>query len=113
MLLPNRDRAAIDERKVADYSLSPSHPDNGGKAAFFHRWGFSRAAVDVLERAIRDMISRTAVTWQFRSAWGEKYVIDGSLDSPRGMTPPVRTVWIIDAANSAPRLATAYPAGKV
>ena len=33
MLLPNADRAVIDEPKLVDYLLNASHPDNGGKAA--------------------------------------------------------------------------------
>ena len=57
------------------------------------------------------MISRTDVARQVRSTWGEKYLVDGPLDSPSGITPAVRTVWIVDAGTDAPRLVTAYPAG--
>jgi hypothetical protein len=42
---------------------------------------------------------------------GEKYVLEGLLETPGGKRPPVRTVWIIDAGLTAPRLVTAYPGG--
>lgn len=112
MLLPNRDRATIDQQKLVDYLLNPSHPDNGGKAAFFEGWGFSRVNSNVLERAIRHMIARSNVTRQVKSAWGIKYVVDGPLAAPAGTTPAVRTIWIIDATDPGPRLVTAYPLGK-
>lgn len=36
-------------------------------------------------------------------------ICDGVLQSPKGATPPVRTIWITEPS-SAPRLVTAYPA---
>ena len=109
MLLPNHPAAVIDESKLVDYLLNAAHPDNGGKAAFFAGWGFAPADWRVLERAIRGMISRADVARVVPSPWGVKYVVDGPLASPHGQTPPVRTVWVIAAAATDPRLVTAYP----
>ena len=109
MLLPNAERVLIDTGKLVDYLLNPSHADNGGKAAFFIAWGFSPTRPEVLDGALRDMIARTEVAQQVKGAWGIKYVVQGALDSPRGRTPIVRTIRIVDAAHDAPRLVTAYP----
>ena len=42
MKLPNLDNAIIDREKIVDYLLNAAHPDNGGKAEFFHSLGFDR-----------------------------------------------------------------------
>lgn len=31
----------IERAKIVEYLLDASHPDNGGKAAFFLGWGFT------------------------------------------------------------------------
>ncbi len=41
--LPDAERAAVPERKIVDYLLSPFHPDGRGKARFFRGFGFSAA----------------------------------------------------------------------
>jgi hypothetical protein len=109
MLLPNPDAAVVDERKITDYLLNAAHPDNGGKAAFFEGWGFSASNWQVMERAIRDMIAGSEVTGHISSRWGDKYVVDGRLLSPKGLTPFVRTIWIADHGSQRARLVTAYP----
>jgi hypothetical protein len=45
------------------------------------------------------------------SPHGEKFVVDGwlSVHTEEGRQRSVRTIWIIDAGNDAPRLVTAYP----
>ncbi|HEV7374892.1 MAG TPA: hypothetical protein VGN95_09260 [Pyrinomonadaceae bacterium] len=40
---------------------------------------------------------------------GKKYIIDDMIEMPSGKSPVVRTVWIIDRGEDAPRLVTAYP----
>jgi len=109
MILPNVQNIIIEETKVAEYLLNPAHPDNGGKAAFFLGWGFTAAEWMSFARAVREMISRSEVADRVQSAWGEKYVVDGTLDAPKGTTPTVRTVWIVDGLPARPRLVTAYP----
>ena len=42
MKLPNADKAVVEREKVEDYLLDAAHPDNGGKAQFFERFGFHR-----------------------------------------------------------------------
>ena len=45
------------------------------------------------------------------SVHGEKYVVEGSLSrqTQESRRARVRTVWIIDRGDAAPRLVTAYP----
>ena len=43
------------------------------------------------------------------SPHGQKYVLDGRIESANGQTAVVRTIWIVDRGQDAPRLVTAYP----
>jgi hypothetical protein len=41
---------------------------------------------------------------------GIKYIIEEVLEAPRGASPRIRTVWILETGETAPRFVTAYPA---
>lgn len=41
MLLPNREKAYVPERKLTSYLLSLTHPVGKSKAQFFYRHGFT------------------------------------------------------------------------
>ena len=45
-----------------------------------------------------------------RSPYGTKYIIDGGLTTPNGVSAEARTVWIVEVDDVRPRLVTAYPA---
>ena len=109
MILPGAVDALITRDKVVDYLLNAAHPDNRGKAAFFTRWGFLASNSSQFQRAVREMILHAEVVRRIESAWGEKFVIDGTLKAPGGLTPMVRTIWIIDKGAVVPRMVTAYP----
>jgi hypothetical protein len=49
------------------------------------------------------------VTAKVESTHGVKYIVDGRIETPVGRSPWVRTVWIVDHGQTAPRLVTAYP----
>jgi hypothetical protein len=53
MMLPDKDRAQVDRSKIIDYLLSLSHPDGGGKAAFFMLFGFRIEQWEVLAEALQ------------------------------------------------------------
>ena len=57
MLLPKADRAFIDLRKLADYSLLPDHPVGGHKAILFQQV-LGIAAADAL--TLQDILLRVA-----------------------------------------------------
>jgi len=109
MKLPNAHLAVVAQEKICGYLLNAAHPDNGGKATFFLALGFSPDNWPVLAAALRQLAETTDVTKSMTSPHGQKYVLDARIESPKGKTPVVRTIWIVDAGQDTPRLVTAYP----
>ena len=111
MKLRNAHLAVVDRSKVFDYLLNEAHPDNGGKAGFFGLLGYSREDPEPLMQALRDAAEHGDVVSSAESAHGEKYVVDGWLSghTQESRQSWIRTVWIIDRGEDAPRLVTAYP----
>ena len=108
----NRRHATVDTSKLSGYLLNPDHPDNGGKAHFFRTQGFSIENVSELVRALRHVAANGEIVKAVESAHGEKYVVDGHLESPSGKMLAVRTVWVIGHGQDVPRFVTAYPVGR-
>jgi hypothetical protein len=109
MKIPNAATAVVTEDKICRYLLEASHPDNGGKAAFFHVLGFTTADWMSFASALQELARNSNFTGCFESLHGAKYIVDGLLTSPTGQDALVRTVWIIDRGETTPRLVTAYP----
>jgi hypothetical protein len=109
--LRNAHLATVDRRKILDYLLNEAHPDNGGKAQFFISLGFSRDQPELLMNALCNVAEHGEVVHCIESPHGEKSVVDGwlSVHTEENRRRPVRTIWIIDAGQDAPRLVTAYP----
>ena len=111
MELPNASQARVEVEKVTGYLLSVSHPDGRTKAEFFARFGFQLQVWQILAEALLKYGASNQVTGVVESPYGTRYGVDGELETPDGRNPLIRTVWIIDAGRSAPRLITAYPIG--
>jgi hypothetical protein len=109
MRVPGADTAIVSQEKIVGYLLNPLHPDGAGKARFFDALGFHPDQWTILADALRNVIARSETTSLVDSAHGVKYIVDGAIDTPSGRIVWIRTVWIIDAGKSAPRLVTAYP----
>jgi hypothetical protein len=109
MDLPNEDRAIVEVEKVRDYLLSKSHPEGHGKAEFFAAKGFCQERWHELAEALKQVAHENAVTKHMNSPHGQKYIVDGILRAPTGLTALVRTIWIVDTGGESPRLVTAYP----
>ena len=109
MIVPNADKAIVDEAKTVQYLLNPAHPENGGKAEFFLSLGFSAARWHILAAALRRICVSGTVSTSIESVHGSKYVADGVLEGPGQRSGRIRTVWIIDQGMIIPRLVTAYP----
>ena len=45
--------AFVADAKVCDYLLDPAHPNNGGNAGFFRRFGFTQQHWPDLQNALR------------------------------------------------------------
>ena len=109
-MLPNRDEAYIPSPKLTGYLLSATHAIGKGKAKFFTALGFNSVEATVLEEALLKIAHTEMVIQIENTGYGTKYVIEGSLDTPRGAPISVRTVWIIETGEARPRFVTAYPA---
>ena len=109
MKLPRGDDAAVSLRKLTDYLLSETHPVGSSKAAFFRNLGFNDDNVRRLENGLLAIARNEDVVSVASSPHGEKYVVDGLIDAPRGGAIAVRTVWIIESNQTPPRFVTAYP----
>jgi hypothetical protein len=73
--LPNSDRSVVDDAKVRDYLLSPSHashPVGPFKSVFFAALGFSQADWQALRDALLELASSDAATP--RHAWTAKRI---------------------------------------
>ena len=55
MGLPNADRAVVEDAKVRDYLLSPTHPVGRFKSVFFAALGFSANQWPVLRDALLEL----------------------------------------------------------
>ena len=108
MKLPNSDHAVVDERKVRDYLLSPSHPVGRFKAAIFAAVGFD----DHNWSAFRDQLLAIAQLGLAEpgvvSDYGRKYLISSVLTGRLGSIHVV-TVWFIANSTDIPHLITVYP----
>ena len=108
-MLPDADHAYVDQAKITDYLLSPSHPDGRTKAEFFMRFGFRPGKWQELADALRAVGTSNPVVAVLESEHGVRYTVDGPMQTPDGRTPRVRTVWIVEPGTRAPGLITAHP----
>ena len=109
MKLPNYDKAYVSQRKLLDYLLSETHPIGKSKAKFLRSIGFSESSLDALEQSLI-LISRSReVVELVETPHGTKYVIDGEVQTPKGTTVKLRTIWVVDVGEDIPRFVTAYP----
>lgn len=109
MKLPNADKASIPETKIRGYLLSPEHRAGKSKAAFFTKHGFSVNEWAKLADALRAHAAAHPVTETEETAYGTRYVVDGTLAAPDGTALNVRSIWFISRSSEEPRFATAHP----
>lgn len=109
MQLPNRARAYIPPEKLIGYLLSETHAVGKSKAKFFRTLGFDETNVNQLEQGLLTIAQTEGVEDIITSSRGTKYVIDGSMETPKGVVVRVRTVWMIETEQENPRFVTAYP----
>ncbi len=66
--------------------------------------------MEVFEQGLRVIAQKYEITEHISMPHGEKYIIDGILQTPIGRAINVRTVWIIEKGEINPRFVTAHPA---
>ena len=92
MNLPNVNLAIIAEEKITEYLLNAEHPEGRGKARFFGSLGFSVEQWQTFADALRQLATSFPVTTNVASRHGSKYIVDGTITSPRGISVAIRTV---------------------
>ena len=73
MKLPGAERAIVDEAKVRDYLLSPTHPIGRSKAKFFEQLGFRQEDWSVLTGKILSLAVNGEAQEGRRSGFGTKF----------------------------------------
>lgn len=109
MKLPCAKKAVISVPKLKNYLLSESHPVGRLKAKFFHKYGFNKENVALLEKELRAIVENEKVKKLIESNYGIKYIIDGDLHGITKQKVRIRTVWIREFEERLPRFVTAYP----
>jgi len=108
MKLPNCDKAYISRGKLLDYLLSETHPIGKSKARFLRSLGFDKSNVEVLEQSLILIAQSDEVIELVKTPHGTKYVVDGEVKTPKGITVRLRAIWIVDVGEDIPRFVTVY-----
>jgi hypothetical protein len=108
VLLPNAGRAFIDDRKLVEYSLDPTHPVGRHKAVVFRgALGFTAADADMLrDLLLRAVLVHDAATGRL-DEFGQRYSVDFPVTTPLG-SAILRSAWIIRPDEYFPRLTTCF-----
>ncbi|RJP39716.1 MAG: hypothetical protein C4547_03385 [Phycisphaerales bacterium] len=108
MKLPNGERAIVDDAKLSDYVLSPTHPVGRHHAALFARLlGIDLENAEVLKAALLSAACTADVDSQERTPFGRKFRLIANVSGPGGEKPVV-SVWIIEEGSDRPRLVTCF-----
>jgi hypothetical protein len=107
--LPNADKAIVEREKILGYLLNSEHLIGASKAHFFTNFGFSAAKWEQLAKALLVHGQTHEVKRVRKTDFGPRYEVEGSLKTPDGREPFIRSVWQFDKGEVAPRLITAYP----
>jgi hypothetical protein len=105
----NASSARIEFEKITSYLLSDTHPVGRAKARFFQGLGFQASRPEALLASLLRVAREGEVLDQEITVFGTKYMVDGTLEGPAGISAPVRTIWILERDSVSPRLVTAYP----
>lgn len=109
MRLQNKENAYIPPAKLLDYLLSETHLVGKSKAKLLRSVGFHETNIDLLKQGLLSIAHSEDAIEVLNSPHGVKYVIDGEIKTPVGLSLKMRTIWIIDKGQEHPRFVTAYP----
>ena len=101
--------AEVPERKILAYLLSSEHPTGREKAAFFTAIGYTRQHWTRLRNDLLAAARACETVREEQTEFGVKYVLDTQVLAPSGRRIALRTIWISDKPEDAPRLVTVYP----
>jgi hypothetical protein len=112
MKILNAEAATVPRKKIVDYLLELSHPDNKGKAAFFFRFGFTVDDWKSFADALVKHLVENDVAEKKENAYAVKYVVVGRLSTPDGRNPIIASVWKVQGEGAYPEFVTAHPTMK-
>ena len=113
-LLPNHERAIIEDSKLIHYALNPQHERGQHKARMFERTlGINLSNWTQLKKAILDALPYHEATSTSETVFGKKFKVVLSIAGLNGRTEDVMTVWQFDCLedrtfSDVPRLVTVY-----
>ena len=112
MPIPNAHSAFVPPEKLTDYLLNEQHPVGGSKAKWFISLGYDPANPVALELELLSKVRSSDKYTEFATAFGKKYVVSGTISTPKGQCANLITVWIVERPNTEPRFVTAVPGDK-
>lgn len=107
--LPQAHLARVDERKLKEYLLNPSHPRGRSKAVFFRARGFTDHDWEGMADALCHHARSNPVSGERITEYAVNYALDCHLPTPDRSNPCIRTVWEVRPEDDRPRLITAHP----
>lgn len=108
MKILNGNRAIVDERKLRDYCLNPSHPRGRHKARQFASvLGIYQENASILRQALLGAVMEEQATLGARDEYGQRYIVDFEMTGPSG-NARIRSAWIVLAGEDFPRLTSCY-----
>ena len=110
MKLPNVEKAVIADAKIINYLLSSTHTEGKDKAMVFLSHGFRAEEPETLKASLLKVVQGNEALRTIVTIHGQKYVIEGDLETPDGRGIYIRTIWIVDRGGTIPRFVSAYPA---
>lgn len=117
-VLPNPDRAEIDERKFSEYSMNPGHPDNKGKADGWRALGYDvdnpharrEAARELRDLTLEESLENGKVAEVREDSYGARPRVISGITGPNGKNATLVTCWLIEdrSGTAIPRLITTW-----
>jgi filamentous hemagglutinin len=117
-VLPNLERAEIDERKFSEYSMNPGHPDNKGKADGWRALGYDvdnpqarrEAARELRDLTLEESLANGKVTEVKNDSYGPRPRVISGITGPNGKNATLITCWLIEDRSGTviPRLITTW-----
>ena len=117
-LLPNLDKAEIDERKFSEYSMNPGHPDNQGKANGWRILGYDvdnpqarqEAARELRDLTLEELLANGKVAEVRDNSYGPRPRVINGITGPNGKDATMVTCWLIEdrSGTAIPRLITTW-----
>jgi len=109
MLIPNRENAVIDIRKLRDYCLNAEHDEGKHKARLFSSiLGMTSDNAEELRQILLEVVKTPDARLGRQDEFGQRYILDFTLEW-QNKSATIRSGWIIEYGSDIPKLTTCYP----